>query len=94
MTSSLCEIPFSQADAIASIGCRVTNGGFVSEAPIADPQEDWEIRLRSLQNWICELLIKNQQLRMALMEAKAKAPKDSPESSGRLKDKSQPCSPF
>ena len=87
MTSSLCEAPFSQADAIASIRCRVSNGGFVSEAPIADPQEDWEIRLRSLQDWICELLIKNQQLRMALMEAKAKGPKDSVESSGRLEDK-------
>lgn len=74
MTSSLCEVPFSQADAIASIRCRVSNAsaGFVSEAPSADPHEDWEIRLRSLQDWICELLIKNQQLRVALMELKAR----------------------
>jgi hypothetical protein len=28
--------------------------------------------VESLQKWICELLIKNQQLRMALVELKAK----------------------
>jgi hypothetical protein len=42
----------------------------------AEPQDDqpdhgreeaWEQRLRSLQEWICELLIKNQQLRMLLL---------------------------
>ena len=29
-------------------------------------QEEWEDRLRSLEQWICELLIKNQQLRTDL----------------------------
>jgi hypothetical protein len=33
-----------------------------------DSQEEWQTRLRSLEQWICELLIKNQQLRWALME--------------------------
>ena len=33
-----------------------------------DLQEEWQTRLRSLEQWICELLIKNQQLRWALME--------------------------
>ena len=42
----------------------------------AEPQDDepdlgreeaWEQRLRGLQEWICELLIKNQQLRMSLL---------------------------
>lgn len=73
MTAPLCnELLFSQADAIASIKRRVikATAGFV-EAPNADPQEEWEIRLRSLQDWICELLIKNQQLRIALMEMNA-----------------------
>jgi hypothetical protein len=34
-------------------------------------QEEWRDRLRSLEQWICELLIKNQQLRMALESAAA-----------------------
>jgi hypothetical protein len=33
-----------------------------------DSQEEWQTRLRSLEQWICELLIKNQQLRWALMD--------------------------
>jgi hypothetical protein len=33
-----------------------------------DSLEEWQTRLRSLEQWICELLIKNQQLRWALME--------------------------
>jgi hypothetical protein len=28
-------------------------------------QESWEKRLSSMQEWICELLIENQQLRMS-----------------------------
>ena len=82
MTSSLLEVPFLQADNIALMRCQVSNAsaGFVSEAPLGDP-EDWETRLRSLQDWICELLIKNQQLRMALMEMIAKGPKDPLKSS-------------
>jgi len=39
-------------------------------------QEEWQARLQGLQEWICELLIKNQQLRMALMEMKARGPGD------------------
>jgi hypothetical protein len=34
-------------------------------------EEEWQERLRSLQQWICELLIKNQQLRMSLELATA-----------------------
>jgi hypothetical protein len=34
-------------------------------------EEEWQDRLRSLQRWICELLIKNQQLRMSLELATA-----------------------
>jgi len=39
-------------------------------------QEEWQARLQGLQEWICELLIKNQQLRMALMEMKTRGPGD------------------
>jgi len=39
-------------------------------------QEEWQARLQGLQGWICELLIKDQQLRMALMEMKARGPGD------------------
>ena len=38
-------------------------------------KEEWEAKLNSLQGWICELLIKNQQLRIALMEHKVTEPK-------------------
>jgi hypothetical protein len=38
------------------------------------PHEDNVVE--SLQAWICELLIKNQQLRMALMEVKAREQTD------------------
>jgi hypothetical protein len=31
--------------------------------------EDWHHRLRSLEEWICELLIKNQELRMSLLDS-------------------------
>lgn len=39
-------------------------------------QLEWQDRLRSLEDWVCELLIKNQQLRMALAEARAAEPRD------------------
>jgi len=32
---------------------------------------EWQDKLRSLQQWVCELLIKNQELRMALESATA-----------------------
>lgn len=34
-----------------------------------DEREDWHQRLRSLQECICELLIRNQELRMALLDS-------------------------
>lgn len=44
--------------------------GSKHEQPDQGPDE-WGERLRSLEQWICELLIKNQQLRMALESAMA-----------------------
>lgn len=40
------------------------------EEPARVPEE-WQDRLRSLEQWVCELLIKNQKLRMALESARA-----------------------
>jgi len=40
------------------------------EEPTQGPEE-WRDLLRSLQQWVCELLIKNQELRMALESAAA-----------------------
>jgi hypothetical protein len=47
------------------------------------PQSNWNIRLQSLQEWVCELLIKNQQLRMALMEMKDQKEGDRTNAGGR-----------
>jgi len=67
---------FSRAPADAATLARSTPMSARTEVPSdlsADsPGEEILIRLRSLQEWICELLIKNQQLRMALMEAKSR----------------------
>lgn len=47
---------------------------FIPDMRMDNPRQEWQDQLTSLQQWVCELLIKNQQLRMALMEMKAKAP--------------------
>ena len=40
------------------------------------PGEEWRERLRSSQQYICELLIENQQLRMSLSSAMKLEPRD------------------
>jgi hypothetical protein len=69
-----------QADPLLSIPGPVI-AAYRSEISIEALHEEWQCRLRSLQEWICQLLIKNQQLRMALMEAQAK--KDEGADEGR-----------
>jgi hypothetical protein len=39
------------------------------EAPGQEREEDWRRSLRSLQECICELLIRNQELRMSLLDS-------------------------
>jgi hypothetical protein len=46
--------------------------GTLSELLATGQHEDWQTSFRGLQQWICELLIKNQQLRMALMDMKSR----------------------
>jgi hypothetical protein len=36
------------------------------QQPEFGQEKHWQNRLRSLQQWICELLIENQQLRMSI----------------------------
>ncbi len=67
-----------QADPVLSIpGPAIA--GYPSELSIETLHEEWQCRVRSLQEWICQLLIKNQQLRMALMEAQAKKTREADE---------------
>jgi hypothetical protein len=44
--------------------------GRASNLAAEDSAEEWQSQLRSLQQLICALLIKNQQLRWALLERK------------------------
>jgi hypothetical protein len=52
---------------VQHLGSRVIAGPQYEE-PARGPEE-WQDRLRSLEQWVCELLIKNQKLRMALESA-------------------------
>ena len=70
MTTLPPGIPFSQ-DAPVNSATRATVTvpvDRVRNPEAEDSQEEWQTQLRSLEQWICELLIKNQQLRWALME--------------------------
>jgi hypothetical protein len=40
--------------------------GLGQQQPESAQEELWQDRLRSLQQWICELLIENQKLRMSI----------------------------
>jgi hypothetical protein len=78
MTTQQRQEPFGQAptDTIASLQRLMS-------APVSGlrhqqldrgpggPEEQWQDHLRILQQWICELLFKNQQLRMSLEAALA-----------------------
>ncbi len=56
-----------------SIGSALTQTGNGSWDPLPDgSHNDWQRRVYILQQCVCDLLIKNQQLRIALMELQAK----------------------
>jgi hypothetical protein len=65
--------PMSPAEPIASLQATGRTSGAGSQLnPIPEESHQaWQFQLWSLQECICELLIKNQQLRMALRELKA-----------------------
>lgn len=64
----------SPADRFAPANWAVAadSSDLLSDLWAAAIQEQFHAQLHGLQQWICELLIKNQQLRMALVEMNAK----------------------
>jgi hypothetical protein len=75
MTGQQSEESFTRA-AIAGLRCEQPDQG--SERGF---EEEWQRSLRSLQQFICELLLKNQQLRMSLEAALAQIRRDQDERS-------------
>lgn len=72
MTGSLNGGPFPHVESIADprrIDANASSPDSSSGMSIENLPEEWQLQLRNLQEWICELLIRNQQLRMALMQA-------------------------
>jgi len=72
MNTELRQKPFSKVGEwsvtpLQRLPDRVIEGQQYEE-PTLGPDE-WRDLLRSLQQWVCELLIKNQELRMALESA-------------------------
>jgi hypothetical protein len=63
----------TQVDFIAPVRrAGAASAGCLSDLSVEVMQEPWQAKLEGLQEWIYELLIKNQQLRMKLMEMKAR----------------------
>jgi len=75
MTTQQRQKPFGQApaDTIASLQRLMSApvSGQRHEQPDPELEEQWQDRLRILQQWICELLLENQKLRMSLEAALA-----------------------
>ena len=70
--------PMSPTESIASLQATGRTSGADSQlnpTPVESHQA-WQFQLGSLQECICELLIKNQQLRVALKELKATLSED------------------
>ena len=74
MTAEQRHKPFGNAIAGSITPLQSLASRFIAppqdEEPARGPEE-WHDHLRSLQQWVCELLIKNQELRMALELATA-----------------------
>lgn len=72
MTTLLPKSSFSQNAPINSV---IRNAAAIPVARVSNLEaealhDDWEGQVQSLRQLICELLVKNQQLRWALMEMK------------------------
>ena len=65
--------PMSSAEPIAPLQApgRTSGSGSQLNPTPEESYQAWQFQLWSLQECICELLIKNQQLRMALRELKS-----------------------
>lgn len=71
--------PDAGATASAQHLRKTFDGGLRHEQPGQTREEEWQQRLQSLQEWICELLIQNQQLRMSLLESTNRQTKEKPQ---------------
>ena len=91
MTTLLPESSFSQNAPINSMKHNATAVplGRVSSLAAETLHADWERQVQSLRQLICELLVKNQQLRWALMEMKAHELRDK-EGPAKHKSSKQP----
>jgi hypothetical protein len=86
MTAPLPGSPFPGAGKTSPLrqAIQITLSPFFLEPPAASPvwqgsdkePVEMESRLHRMQQLICELLVKNQQLRMALLELKTQAMED------------------
>jgi len=61
--------PFSGSTAWAQRQTDAVEPTMQYEGPGQDREEDWRRSLHSLQECICELLIRNQELRMSLLDS-------------------------
>src|SRR5689334_6685204 len=70
--------PMSSAEPIVSLQAtgRTSGAGSQLNPTPEESHQAWQCQLGNLQQCICELLIKNQQLRMALRELKATLSED------------------
>ena len=68
--------PVSPAHATATVSAQrptvFYSNGFMSKLHVEWPDKEHQLQLSSLQECICELLLRNQLLRMALMERNAR----------------------
>jgi hypothetical protein len=79
MMTSPDEIPFLR-DTPVSSGKRIQlaiSADRFSPLGTEDSLEEWQSQLQSLQQWLCELLIVNQQLRWALKDMKQLEPTET-----------------
>ena len=74
MDSEQRQTPFGKATAGSNKRLQRPASGVIAGSQYEEPArgpEEWQDHLRSLEQWVCELLIKNQELRMALESATA-----------------------
>ena len=60
-----------QPEELAILLALRNSEGLVSLLPVNDQEKEYHLRLRSLQQCICDLLLGNQRLRMAMTELQA-----------------------
>ena len=72
MTSSFHQAPVKQTQAdAAQLSATFDSGGLSFNISVEDLEIEYQFRLSNLQQCICDLLFRNQQLRMAFLELQA-----------------------